>query len=285
MDLEHSPTTINSNSTGGQRQKRSSNAAQESQAESRDAKAESQIQAAHSNDDLHGRQDRGASSSSSNGERNGPSEADKDTLKEYQSIGGAKDRQMNGRMNRLQHSRSYGDGHGFVCFSDDEDDVEEARRQGNAEEKEFEVRWEGDDDPMNPRSMSKARKWSIVLIASSSSACVYVLTFPVMTFISPGLGLIAQFYGRKPIYVVSFTMFLIWLVPCAVAQNIQTMLIARFLDGVAGSAFLSVAGGTIGDMFDRSELQGPMMIYSASPFIGPPIGPLVAGFINYFTSW
>ncbi|KAL9030402.1 MAG: hypothetical protein Q9196_001482 [Gyalolechia fulgens] len=79
-------------------------------------------------------------------------------------------------------------------------------------------------------------------------------------------------------------MFLIWLVPCAVARNIQTMLVARFLDGVAGSAFLSVAGGTIGDMFDRSELQAPMMVYSASPFIGAPMGPIVAGFVNYCTS-
>lgn len=94
-----------------------------------------------------------------------------------------------------------------------------------------------------------------------------------------------KFYGRRPIYVVSFTFFVIWLIPCAVAQNIQTMLIARFLDGVAGSAFLSVAGGTIGDMFDRSKLQAPMMIYSASPFIGPPVGPIIADFINYFTNW
>ncbi|KAL8965903.1 MAG: hypothetical protein Q9197_006270 [Variospora fuerteventurae] len=94
-----------------------------------------------------------------------------------------------------------------------------------------------------------------------------------------------EFYGRKPIYVVSFTFFLIWLIPCAVARNIQTMLVARFLDGLAGSAFLSVAGGTIGDMFSRSELQAPMMVYSASPFIGPPIGPIVAGFINHFTTW
>jgi hypothetical protein len=29
------------------------------------------------------------------------------------------------------------------------------------------------------------------------------------------------------------------------------MLIARFLDGLAGSAFLSVAGGTVGDMFAK----------------------------------
>ena len=76
------------------------------------------------------------------------------------------------------------------------------------------------------------------------------------------------------------------MIPCAVARNMQTMLVARFLDGLAGSAFLSVAGGTVGDMFSRSvsgkaadteqrpsiltrpqELSAPMMIYSAAPFM------------------
>jgi predicted MFS family arabinose efflux permease len=41
------------------------------------------------------------------------------------------------------------------------------------------------------------------------------------------------------------------MIPCAVAPNIQTMLISRFLDGLAGSAFLSVAGGTVGDMYAK----------------------------------
>jgi MFS family permease len=60
-----------------------------------------------------------------------------------------------------------------------------------------------------------------------------------------------QFYGRRIIYIV-----------------------ARFFSGVSGSAFLSVAGGTVGDLFHRNELGGPMMFYTASPFIGPEIGPL-----------
>lgn len=60
-----------------------------------------------------------------------------------------------------------------------------------------------------------------------------------------------QFYGRRPIYIGSFSFFLIWMIPCALARNIQTMLVARFLDGLAGSAFLSVAGGTVGDMFAK----------------------------------
>jgi MFS family permease len=63
------------------------------------------------------------------------------------------------------------------------------------------------------------------------------------------------------------------------------MLIARFFDGLSGSAFLSVAGGTVGDMFTRQTLQLPMLIYTASPFVGPSLGPLIGGFINEYTSW
>lgn len=63
------------------------------------------------------------------------------------------------------------------------------------------------------------------------------------------------------------------------------MLVARFFDGLSGSAFLSVAGGTVGDMFNRQQLQFPMLIYTASPFIGPSLGPLIGGFINQYTTW
>jgi len=80
-------------------------------------------------------------------------------------------------------------------------------------------------------------------------------------FLSP----LSEFYGRRIIYLGAFGMYFVWLIPCAVAQNIQTMLVVRFLDGLAGSAFLSVAGGTVGDMFPREKLSAPMMVYTASP--------------------
>lgn len=41
----------------------------------------------------------------------------------------------------------------------------------------------------------------------------------------------------------------------------------------------------MGDLFNREQLQGPMLLYTASPFIGPSFGPLISGFINQFTSW
>lgn len=63
------------------------------------------------------------------------------------------------------------------------------------------------------------------------------------------------------------------------------MLVARFFDGLAGSAFLSVAGGTVGDLFPKAQLSLPMAFYTAAPFVGPEIGPIVGGFINYYTNW
>jgi len=79
--------------------------------------------------------------------------------------------------------------------------------------------------------------------------------------------------------------FLVFLIPSAAAHNIQTMLVGRFLDGFAGSAFLSVAAGTVSDVFAPHQIQEPMMLYTLAPFIGPVLGPAIGGFINDFADW
>ena len=63
------------------------------------------------------------------------------------------------------------------------------------------------------------------------------------------LGPLSEVFGRRPIYLLSLTLFLIWNIPVATAQNITTILVARFFCGMSGSAFLSVAGGTVADLF------------------------------------
>lgn len=184
------------------------------------------------------------------------------------------------------------------------------------EAKHFTVQWTGPHDPTNPKSPLWAplwRKWSIVLLGALSSMCVtfasalytsaysgmqrdfhvsrLVATTGLSIFVA-GLGLgpmflspLSEFYGRRPIYIVAFGMYFIWLIPCALAQNLQTMLVARFLCGLSGSAFLSVAGGTVGDTFPKEKLSMPMMVYSAAPFCGPLLGPIVGGFIASYLDW
>ncbi|KAK0629174.1 major facilitator superfamily domain-containing protein [Bombardia bombarda] len=177
----------------------------------------------------------------------------------------------------------------------------------------FLVSWEGgNSDPMNPRSWPTWRKWMIVTITCFGAFCVtnasaiytatyaqmdaefgttrlvatvglstYVLGIALGPFWSP----LAEFYGRRPIYLCSFAAFFVWMIPSAVAKNIQTMIVVRFFQGLAGSAFLSVSGGTVGDMFTRDTMAAPMAIFAVSPFVGPATGPLFGGLINYYTSW
>ncbi len=69
------------------------------------------------------------------------------------------------------HSRS---NNGYGCDENDDstDDLEVAGEEV-VEKDPFEVHWEdGDNDPMNPRSMSFGRKWLVVIIVSLSSLCV-----------------------------------------------------------------------------------------------------------------
>ncbi|KAF2814504.1 MFS general substrate transporter [Mytilinidion resinicola] len=168
------------------------------------------------------------------------------------------------------------------------DDVEKASSQlsdpkpePDAPPTDFIVSFTGDDDPRSPKSMSTARKWLITIIVSTTS-----FLFVVGLGISPMLlAPLSEFYGRKPVYVGSLFFFVVFIIPSAVAQNLATIIVTRFLDGFAGAAFLSVAGGTVSDLFPKAKLAFPMMIYTLGPFLGPQLGPLVADFINYNTSW
>lgn len=76
----------------------------------------------------------------------------------------------------LTGSRSSGDGHGFACVRHEPDlpsHDEGAGRPGeNHEAKQFQVQWDGRDDPMNPKNLSKGKKWMVVLIVSAGSTCV-----------------------------------------------------------------------------------------------------------------
>lgn len=63
---------------------------------------------------------------------------------------------------------------GYGC-DDNRESVEDLEVVGQAVSVKdpFDVKWEnGDNDPMNPRSMAHGKKWLVVLIVSASSLCV-----------------------------------------------------------------------------------------------------------------
>jgi MFS family permease len=61
----------------------------------------------------------------------------------------------------------------------------------------------------------------------------------------------------------------IFVIPCAVSKNIQTLLVSRAIDGIAFSAPMTLVGGTLADLWRNEERGVPMAAFSAAPFIGP----------------
>lgn len=64
-------------------------------------------------------------------------------------------------------------GHG-VADLEEGTEQQDAAAVASAEEKSdpFEVGWDGDDDPMNPRSLPLLHKWILVIIIGVGSLCV-----------------------------------------------------------------------------------------------------------------
>ncbi|KIK70121.1 hypothetical protein GYMLUDRAFT_151768 [Collybiopsis luxurians FD-317 M1] len=174
----------------------------------------------------------------------------------------------------------------------------------------YEVHLEGSE---HPQSRSLARKWLAVLVISSSALCVTCAssaaaftedgvseTFHVshevailaISIFVEGLGLgpllagpLSEVYGRNIIYRVSFVLLFAFSFGVAFAPNVAVYLVFRFITGFCGSTFLSVAGGSVSDLFDNKTVANPMAVYTISPFIGPVVGPLISGFINQNLNW
>jgi DHA1 family multidrug resistance protein-like MFS transporter len=101
----------------------------------------------------------------------------------------------------------------------------------------------------------------------------------------------SEVLGRKIPLFVGFTLFAIFQIPVALAQNIATICVGRFLGGFFASAPLAVVGGALADLWDPIPRAYAICVFAAGGFAGPVAGPIVGGFITEsrlgwrWTSW
>ncbi|ORY35073.1 putative membrane transport protein [Naematelia encephala] len=182
---------------------------------------------------------------------------------------------------------------------------------GDISEKKL-VSWKT-DDPENPRNWSTLRRWyitgvasiSVIQVAMSSaivtgdfkdqqehfgvSAEVIALTV-TLTVCGFGTGPLlwsplSELLGRRLLWAIPTIIYVIFNIPCALAPNIGCLLAFRFLCGFFGSAPLTLAGGTIADVWSNEERGFAIAIFAAAPYTGPVIGPLIGGFIGKYAGW
>ncbi|PYH94910.1 MFS multidrug transporter [Aspergillus ellipticus CBS 707.79] len=170
------------------------------------------------------------------------------------------------------------------------------------------VDWDGPDDPESPRNFSRARKWTITIVlglmtvsvtfassvfstASAVTAKVFGVSDEVMVLATSlfvlgysfgplFFGPLSELYGRKRPLFVGFFIFSIFQIPVAVARNLETIMICRFLGGLFASAPLAIIGGMLADLFEPVERGIAIAVFAGGTFIGPVAGPIVGGFIT-----
>lgn len=91
-------------------------------------------------------------------------------------------------------------------------------------------------------------------------------------------------FGRWPIMQLSLFLVNIWQLPCALAPNFGTIVVARTLGGLS-SAGGSVTLGMVADMWEPENQQWAVAFIVLSSVTGSIIAPIVGGFVATFQSW
>ncbi len=106
-----------------------------------------------------------------------------------------------------------------------------------------------------------------------------------MPHVRPLLTHWAEFFGRQILFFITYAALTAFNAGAAASQNIETLVILRFFAGAFGSSPLTNSGGVIADMFNASERGLATAVFAAAPFLGPSIGPIVAGFLGETEGW
>jgi len=91
--------------------------------------------------------------------------------------------------------------------------------------------------------------------------------------------------GRRTIYLVSFTLFVIWSVLSAVSTSIGMLIVMRMLAGGAAASVQAVGAGTIADIWEVRERGRAMGMFYLGPLMGPLLAPIIGGVLAERFGW
>ena len=110
----------------------------------------------------------------------------------------------------------------------------------------------------------------------------YLLTATVS---GPLYGKLSDIFGRRPIFLVGVSVFLVGSLLCAISGTMWQFLLFRGIQGLGAGALFPVALAIIGDIFapsERGKYQGFFgAVFGVSSIIGPAIGGLLTDNISW----
>jgi EmrB/QacA subfamily drug resistance transporter len=106
----------------------------------------------------------------------------------------------------------------------------------------------------------------------------YLITATITT---PLYGKLSDIYGRKPLFLIAISLFLIGSAACAFATSMYMLAGFRAVQGIGAGGLFSLALAIVGDIVpprERARYQGYFLaVFGTSSVLGPVIGGFFAG--------
>ncbi|KAE9993962.1 hypothetical protein EG327_002296 [Venturia inaequalis] len=169
------------------------------------------------------------------------------------------------------------------------------------------------NDPSNPRNWPSWKKWTLFLVlipldlsvswgASGYSPAASLLEkeFHVSAQVATlGLSLyviglafgpmlsapLSESFGRNPVYIGSYGIYLLLLMGTALVQSIDGFLPLRFFSGLFSSVTVANYGGTVADMWHHNDTGYAMSLFLWAATAGSPTGYFLMSFVAQAKGW
>jgi len=110
----------------------------------------------------------------------------------------------------------------------------------------------------------------------------YAIANAVVLPLSAWLG---ERIGRRKYYLGCIILFTFTSLLCGIAPNLQTLIVFRILQGLAGGALLPTSQTLIYEQFPKEKAGMAGAIFGMSVMIGPTLGPTLGGYLTDNLGW
>ncbi|WP_100637841.1 multidrug effflux MFS transporter [Marinobacter salexigens] len=98
-------------------------------------------------------------------------------------------------------------------------------------------------------------------------------------------GPLADRFGRKPIMIGGFVVFALASIGCALASNIETLILCRFLQALGGSTGPVLGRAAIRDIYTPREAAKIMALLASIMALAPAVAPTLGGIMVAALGW
>ena len=113
-----------------------------------------------------------------------------------------------------------------------------------------------------------------------------ITSYMVVSGVAPMiLGGIADQLGRRPVYLLAFSMYVLANLGLALQTSYPALLLLRMLQSAGGSATIGLGYGIVGDIAESSDRGAYMGILGCGPNVAPSLGPVLGGLLAQKAGW